>query len=148
MQWCQRDHHIWQRLFSQSLPMWAGPDHNAHLRMELTSLLVVQASTNTLLSHFVSMLSCLWIIRVVGRNSTTPTAGLVPATGWSCLWSQWPCALCSLLLRSHLGVLGRICPVYILRSAVFFLTKQDFCWSCQDLWALQADKATQPFISY
>lgn len=42
-------------------------------------VLHVQASTNTLLSHFVSMLSCLWIIRVVGRNSTTPTTGLVSA---------------------------------------------------------------------
>lgn len=39
----------------------------------------VQASTNTLLSHFVSMLCCLWLIRVVGRNTTTPSGVTMPA---------------------------------------------------------------------
>ncbi|KAA6425443.1 MAG: translocon at inner membrane of chloroplasts 21 [Trebouxia sp. A1-2] len=35
---------------------------------------LVQASTNTLLSHFASLVLSLWLIRIVGRNPT-PTSG-------------------------------------------------------------------------
>ncbi|KAK9827073.1 hypothetical protein WJX74_005567 [Apatococcus lobatus] len=41
---------------------------------------LVQASTNTLLAHFVSLLCSLWLVRVVGRNSAaaSPGKGLFP----------------------------------------------------------------------
>lgn len=37
---------------------------------QLMHLLPVQASTNTLLSHFASLVLSLWLIRIVGRNPT------------------------------------------------------------------------------
>ena len=44
----------------------------------LTSMLcAVQSSTNTLLSHTISLLINLWLIRLVGKNVATQPAGYI-----------------------------------------------------------------------
>jgi hypothetical protein len=42
----------------------------------------VQASTNTLLSHFVSLFFSLWLTRIISRGAGQPT-GQVPTAAYS-----------------------------------------------------------------
>lgn len=65
-----------QRLMDLQPPssMWLAADIDGHV--------AVQSSTNTLLSHTISLLINLWLIRLVGKNVATQPAGFVakPAT--------------------------------------------------------------------